>query len=322
MDVFAKNSHNLHVSNVNAKDCPLWVTLPTGLPTLGQDIRLGIFIAKPAYLPVVIQFDDWDLFHILEGHVAFEWAGGQRVEAGPGDFCLIPPHVHVRIVELKPTLRFFYCHFDFRHPHKPDTNDDAAALADGYHLPVCFGRNDAPEVAGALDVLLADHMRQDLPSHPLRWQLEAGLIRLLGQMVAMGKQRLEERQEERLRIVLYEHQAGMVGDSRLRKLLLKIEASPAYPWSVAELASEVQLSTGRLHTLCKQRLGVSLKRYLVTARLRKAITLLKETTPTGRLPIHEVARLAGFSSQHYFTRQFQQYYGLPPGKYRAADNGL
>lgn len=288
------------------------------MPTLGQNLRLGIFVAKPAYLPVVIQFDDWDVYQVIEGRVAFEWAGGQRVEAGPGDVCVLPPWVHTRVVELQSPLSFFYCHFDFRQQPQPFKHNDSVALPDGYRLPVCFSNKDAPAVADAIDDLLEDHSRHGQTKLPNHWRLEAGLVRLLGQMVEMGEQRLEQQPHA----VMYEHRHGMVGDSRLRKLLMKIEASPAYPWSVAELASEVQLSTGRLHTLCKQRLGISLKRYLITVRLRKAITLLKHTTPTGRLPIHEVAKQAGFSSQHYFARQFQQYYGMPPGKYREADSGL
>jgi AraC-like DNA-binding protein len=99
-------------------------------------------------------------------------------------------------------------------------------------------------------------------------------------------------------------------------LKIMIESDPLRLWRVSELARHVGLSSGHLHSLCRAVLGKSLKRLIVEARLRRGIHLLKQRSD-GTVPsVKEVSRACGFSTQHFFSRQFKKYFHLSPTAYR------
>ncbi|MDD2710888.1 MAG: helix-turn-helix domain-containing protein [Verrucomicrobiae bacterium] len=72
------------------------------------------------------------------------------------------------------------------------------------------------------------------------------------------------------------------------------------------------LSAGHLHHLCRESLGTNLKSYIIEARLRKALGLLKESSGERRLSIKEISAACGFSSQHLFARQFKKFFHITP----------
>lgn len=312
--VFGENNRLLHVSQITAKDCPLWLSWPAGVPTLGAILRLGIFTAVPGYLPVVIQSEDWDLFHVMEGKVGFWWASGQKVVAGRGDFCLLPPQVSAKVVELEPRVRFFYTHFDFRPPAAGYPGHELPSERPSHRLPVCFRPRKTDGVTQAMEELEALRAQRGTSPQPWHWRLEAALVKVLGLIVQMG----QKRWRDDAGVVLHEHAGSQVRDGRLRRVLRLIEAAPAQAWNVADLAQQVDLSPGHLHALSREMLGMSLKRHIVLSRLRLAIRLMKRPGEHGPLSLKEVARQAGFSSQHFFSRQFHEHFGQPPGDYRQA----
>ena len=62
----------------------------------------------------------------------------------------------------------------------------------------------------------------------------------------------------------------------------------------------------------KQLTGMTPNDYIKTARMNKAIELLKE----DRLTIAEIAYKVGFDDQYYFSKSFKQFFGMPPSKFR------
>lgn len=88
--------------------------------------------------------------------------------------------------------------------------------------------------------------------------------------------------------------------------------------SLAELAERLGTSDRHLRRLFKHRFGVSPGQYLRTRRLLLAKALLTDT----RLPVLQVAELAGFGSASRFYDQFQSHYRLSPARLRrGAGNG-
>lgn len=85
--------------------------------------------------------------------------------------------------------------------------------------------------------------------------------------------------------------------------------------SVEETAQQVGISSRHLARLFTEHLGVSPTEFLERTRLDRASGLLRRTD----LPIKEIAFRTGYSSVHYFTRRFHQFYGASPGAYRASD---
>ena len=63
--------------------------------------------------------------------------------------------------------------------------------------------------------------------------------------------------------------------------------------------------------------GMSPIRYKNRLVMKKAAELLQ----TGDLSVSEVARTLGIEDIYYFNRMFKQFYGMPPGKFKAGETG-
>jgi AraC-like DNA-binding protein/tetratricopeptide (TPR) repeat protein len=81
-------------------------------------------------------------------------------------------------------------------------------------------------------------------------------------------------------------------------------------FGVQELAREMNMSRSNLHRLLKKTTKLSVSHFICQLRLKKALTLLRETS----LTISETAFECGFNSVTYFTKCFHDYYGYSPGK--------
>jgi len=103
---------------------------------------------------------------------------------------------------------------------------------------------------------------------------------------------------------------SMVRESRLRKVLQRIEAGP--PQSVSELARSVRLSPAHLQRLFKQETGVHISDLLVESRLRNAAHLLSTT----EMEVKEIAYLVGYQHHSSFVRAFQRRFHQSPKQYR------
>ncbi|WP_026690989.1 AraC family transcriptional regulator [Alteribacter aurantiacus] len=73
-------------------------------------------------------------------------------------------------------------------------------------------------------------------------------------------------------------------------------------------------SPGYFSEQLKKREGQSFRSYLISVRLKKAASLLKNST----LSIKEIAHTCGFMTSNYFTRVFKNHYGMTPRTYRHA----
>ena len=82
--------------------------------------------------------------------------------------------------------------------------------------------------------------------------------------------------------------------------------------SIAKLAQNAELSEVYFRKLFQGQYGMTPSRFLMTARLERAKTLLREPF----LSLEECALQSGFSSLSYFCRVFRQEVGTTPAKYR------
>ena len=81
--------------------------------------------------------------------------------------------------------------------------------------------------------------------------------------------------------------------------------------SVAFLASEMGISRSGLFAKLKALTDATPNEMIQIVRLRRASMLLRE----GRYRINEVCYMVGFSSPSYFSKCFQQQFGMKPGEY-------
>jgi AraC-like DNA-binding protein len=107
-------------------------------------------------------------------------------------------------------------------------------------------------------------------------------------------------------------------DPRLRELVLlrrvrdRIDREFAQPLDVEALARGVHLSAGHLSREFRAAYGESPYSYLMTRRIERAMTLLRQ----GDLSVTEVCFAVGCSSLGTFSTRFSELVGMSPSTYR------
>jgi AraC-like DNA-binding protein len=103
-------------------------------------------------------------------------------------------------------------------------------------------------------------------------------------------------------------------DPVLAPALAELHRAPERKWTVAELASTVNVSRSLLDERFREVLGRSPIRYLTDWRMHVAKDLLAETD----LGVVAVARRVGYDSEEAFSRAFKRAYGRAPAHWRAS----
>jgi AraC-like DNA-binding protein len=103
----------------------------------------------------------------------------------------------------------------------------------------------------------------------------------------------------------------------LRRVRDRIDRDYAQPLNVEALARGVHVSAGHLSREFKKAFGESPYSYLMTRRIERAMSLLRQ----GELSVTEVCFEVGCSSLGTFSTRFTELVGVPPSTYRreAAD---
>jgi AraC-like DNA-binding protein len=290
------------------KEPPYLVRFASGIPTYTS--RYGRYVWMPGTPPALLLHNDWDVFWVKQGAAKWEFRDGRTVTAGVDEFAILPPFVPAVITETKAQLVFQYCHFSLRVVPDylpPKLKEHFQGPGKAALLPLSFSKREAPEIHRAYANI--DRINENLDRAP--WRLESATIELVSALTDYGLRRTEKGAPGIL-IEPVEHP-----DTRVARLCRMIDADPVKPWRVTEMASSVGLSGGRLHSLFRRVMGHSVKGYIVRARLHRALHLLREQ-PEGRLPsIKEVSGKCGFTSQHFFSRQFKAHFRITPLQYRS-----
>jgi transcriptional regulator GlxA family with amidase domain len=104
----------------------------------------------------------------------------------------------------------------------------------------------------------------------------------------------------------------------LRRLLRakdRMDAASHEEWPVPRLARVSGVSAAHFARSFKEAFGAPPHRYLLTRRLERATTLLRDTD----LPITEIAFQTGWNSLGTFGRTFRDVTGESPGEFRARE---
>src|SRR5687767_15897572 len=92
-----------------------------------------------------------------------------------------------------------------------------------------------------------------------------------------------------------------------------MDAASHEAWPVERLAKVSHVSEAHFARAFKEAFGVPPHRYLLTRRIEKATTLLRDTD----VAITDIAFQTGWSSLGTFTRTFRDVTGETPGRFRA-----
>jgi AraC-like DNA-binding protein len=248
------------------------------------------------------------MWWIRSGEAALRYRSGERIIARPGDFLLMPPYLPFWVSERKAPLSFYLCHFTFRPGPfhiRERVRADFQSPGGKCLVPTHFSRKEAPNVGRAFrDLVTIDLLKSRKP-----WQLEQALLRLVSELAAFASSLPVSDP------VVHTVPQALKTDRRVPEIKKLIESRPAFPWKVADLARDYNLSAGRLHFLFRQSLGISLKHFIVEQRLRHALALLSEQSHGGLSSIKEVGHACGYASQNFFCRQFKARFHVTPSGY-------
>jgi AraC family transcriptional regulator of arabinose operon len=98
------------------------------------------------------------------------------------------------------------------------------------------------------------------------------------------------------------------GHEPLSSLALEIRSQPARSWNVPAMARRCAMSVPHFNRQFRQQLGESPLRYVIRARVARAVTLLRESD----LSLAQIAEATGYRDTFFFHRQFRQIAGATP----------
>jgi AraC-like DNA-binding protein/quercetin dioxygenase-like cupin family protein len=101
-------------------------------------------------------------------------------------------------------------------------------------------------------------------------------------------------------------------DPRIAKLIQWLEEANNPRFHIEEWAQRLGISAAYVYELFRKQTGTSPQAYELKVKLNRAKAYLRETD----LPVTEIACRLGFSSLHYFTRQFSKHAQETASHYR------
>ncbi len=104
-------------------------------------------------------------------------------------------------------------------------------------------------------------------------------------------------------------------DRRLREIASEIRTRPGDNWAVDIQASRACLSRSQYTRRFSGLFGAAPTAFVIRCRLERASQLLTETDMTVR----EVSEVLGYRDLFFFSRQFKNHFGVPPGTVRRTD---
>lgn len=99
---------------------------------------------------------------------------------------------------------------------------------------------------------------------------------------------------------------------RVGDIIGKIEQEYHKEWQLKDMCHAAHMSKSNLLMVFREATGMTPIEYLIHARLRQAMRLLRNTDQT----ITEIAAAVGFPDSNYFARQFRKVHLVSPSDYR------
>jgi AraC-like DNA-binding protein/mannose-6-phosphate isomerase-like protein (cupin superfamily) len=248
------------------------------------------FFRVPADWPGVEQTHGyWELHYFRRGRGRLCY-DRRELPYEAGGIYLVPPFVRHRLINEEPG-ECIYAGFNF--------HLSAARRAEWVRrCPVVSTIPAVAALAPGLDAVVAEVAASDR-------HLDAGRRRLWGVLPSLL-----------LALTRAEDEAADARRERVVQLCNRIKQHLAEhaerPIAVGEVARHFHLSPHYLGNLFRSVTGATVKEYHNALRMARAAELLRDPA----LTVTEVADRLGYSTVHYFSKQFAAYFRLPPSRWR------
>ncbi len=98
----------------------------------------------------------------------------------------------------------------------------------------------------------------------------------------------------------------------LYKLRRDIMSQPQHDWNIPDISKDLGISKSHLQRLYKELFSSSIKDEIISARMSKAMQLLRHTD----FKVQEIAAHCGYNNENHFMRQFKEKVGVTALQYR------
>lgn len=229
---------------------------------------------------------------INKGHVVMEHDNAPSLDIRVPSLVIYPrPYRHRLVVRAAPA-ELICANIAFRNAQR---NPLANLLPSYMAIPL----DELKEMASTLSLLTAEAAGQE-----------------------EGKQDVMDRLCDILIIQLFRHvqrsgdlPEGIMNrltDGRIAGVITAIQAAPAKPWSIEEMARVASMSRSSFAKHFNDTMGMPPATYLTEMRLTLATSYLKQ-----KRSVKETAMAVGYSSQPAFTKAFSAKFGMAPLKWLA-----
>ena len=233
--------------------------------------------------------------HRFELVSVFEHSAPVRIDRAtyhlqPGEGALIFPNQFHHFLDVeKGQLDWLFITFECRHPEPILALRDAPRVYDEHAL----------DLLGQLVGEYVDPRSTERDNLFLSYTL-ARLLQHLTTLPPIASTRRDIHSSDDLR------------DQILEKINRHVRENLDTAVSIGDLATALGYSVSHLRAVFRDRLGVSLGRYMRESRLSEAAKLLQ----ASEFNVSEIGERCGFESLYAFSRAFRKAYGLPPRAYR------
>lgn len=250
---------------------------------------------------------DCQLFYVASGEAELQ-LGAETYRLRSGDYAFYGAHSPHRLVAVQAT-RFFSLHFHLDH-------DSPVPVHPAYSILHCSEQELVQEPM-AYTLEIDERISLTLPHHfavpglePIHKRLETEYQRELPGHAWLLRALLMELLTGIVRHLLGE-QPLSPDRAKIEPALQAIELHPEVNWSVAQLAGLCGYHSVYFASLFGRVTGTNPKQYLIAERIRKAKYYL---LTNEKLDV--IAERLGYSSLHYFSRNFKELTGLTPTQFK------
>lgn len=245
-------------------------------------------------------------FHLFTGGRGYIMLDKEKIEVENGTFVFIKPGIPHSFHFIESPLQSYniYCDLWLKEPAKV-LFPQCSFYQEPYREELITLQENCPE-------LDSFPVCSSLLHFPL-------LIDLMGQMDKLFSQ-LQHYRLESVNALFYSWllqwfnvlHYSRPSDKRIIRLVQEMERHPELHLSSKEWHEKCGLQRSYFHTLFKKETGLTPNDYLIQIRMKKSTMLLQESNRS----ITSISAELGYSTVHYFTRQFTDHFGISPSRYR------
>jgi AraC-like DNA-binding protein/quercetin dioxygenase-like cupin family protein len=268
----------------------VFLTVPAG--EIFQIAELSM--VKGSEIPEHVQICD-EITYMVSGK-AMVYSGDTCFEMSAGQVHFITKGMYHKIIAEADSTPHFLCFGYQVNPEYAELNDYIASVRKSSH----FYTNDDGSIKPHMQLLMNEYYNYDSDSDVMLHHYFCQMMRLLTRLAKGAKRSVPgKKNSASVNSVVY-------------RVVKYIDKEYRNIESVKQIAEKLSYSEYYLSHVFKEKMGVTVKEYLMQRKILAATELLKNTS----MGVEEIAEHLHFASSHTFRQAFKRYMGMNASEYR------